>query len=405
VGNAPVTVGRSALLFVLLGSCLCLGFAVADGLSNTDRPAPGQVPRSDLVSTLGRERVRSGVTYLSLGRARLNVVSRHPRRARWDGRAVRWYLGTGARGPLRSVKVRRTRETVSGVTRMTVVVRLPRAGPFRFAACFSARRQRAFGLASSHGPCGRRVFRGPASSPYVGSGVAPRGYPGPRVVDAARDYLRRRGGDASFAVIDSEGRIDGRGLHRTFVSASVVKAMLLVADLRKLAARHRRLDAERRALLGAMIRLSDNDAATAIFELDGERGVWELARKAGMTDFSIAGYWSSAQISAADQARFFFRMEDLVPARFGRYADRLLSHIVDYESWGIPAVARPRGWRTYFKGGWRGTVRGQLVHQVARLERPRHRVAIAVLTDGDPSMAYGIETIEGVTVRLLARRP
>jgi beta-lactamase family protein len=404
VWRRPVTVGNSTLLFLLLAACLCgLGFAISAG--SPAEPSAEKGPRWDVRAALGRERVHARVAFLSLGRARLNVVSRHPRRARWGGHKVRWYLGAGARGPLRSVKVRRTREATPGVTRMTVVVRLPRAGPFRFAACFSARRQDARGLASSHGPCGRRVFRGPASSPYVGAGVAPQGYPGRRAVDAARDYLRRRGGYTSLAVLDSEGRMSGRHLHRTFVSASVVKAMLLVADLRKLAAGHRRLDAGRRALLGAMIRLSDNAAATTIFELDGERGIWELARRAGMTDFSIAGYWSSAQISAADQARFFFGMEELTPGRFRRYANHLLSHIVDYESWGIPAVARPRGWRVYFKGGWRGTARGQLVHQVARLVRPRHRVAIAVLTDGDPSMAYGIETIEGVTSRLLARRP
>lgn len=327
MGSRPLTAGKSTLLFVLLGACLC-GLAFAIPGESPVEPTANQGTRSDARAALGRERVRAEVAFLSLGRARLNVVSRHPRRGRWGGR-----------------------------------------------------------------------------TPYVGAGVAPQGYPGPRAIDAARDYLRRRGGYTSFAVLDSEARMSGRRLHRTFVSASVVKAMLLVADLRKLAAGHRRLDAGRRALLGPMIRLSDNSAATAIFELDGERPIWALARKAGMTDFSIAGYWSSAQISAADQARFFFRMEELIPGRFRRYANRLLSHIVDYESWGIPAVARPRGWRVYFKGGWRGTARGQLVHQVARLERPRHRVAIAVLTDGDPSMAYGIETIEGVTSRLLARRP
>jgi Beta-lactamase enzyme family len=350
-----------------------------------------------------RERVRASVTYLSLGRARLDVVSRHPRRAHWGGRPVHWYVGLGGHGRLRAAKVRWTRERRPGVTRMTVVVRLPKAGPFRFAACFSAPRQRAFGLAGSHGPCGRRRYGGPAGSPYVGAGVAPAGYPRPGAVTAAGRYLARRAGYTSFAVLDSQGRIDGRHSHRTFVSASVVKAMLLVADLRRLAAGRRGLGGER-ALLAPMIELSDNDAATAVWYRVGEARVEALARRAGMTDFSVSGYWANAQISAADQARFFFWMEKLVPRRFRRFADHLLSHIVDYESWGIPAVARQRGWRVFFKGGWRGTDRGQLVHQAARLERRRKRVAIAVLTDGDPSMSYGIETIEGVTRRLLARR-
>jgi hypothetical protein len=67
-------------------------------------------------------------------------------------------------------------------------------------------------------------------------------------------------------------------------------------------------------------------------------------------------------------------------------------------------VARP-GWHVFFKGGWRGTGLGQLVHQVARLERGRTRFAMAVMTDGDPSMGYGITTIQGVTARLLRRPP
>ena len=179
--------------------------------------------------------------------------------------------------------------------------------------------------------------------------------------------------------------------------------MLLVSYLRMLAAQRRELDAGSRALLTPMIEVSDNDAAAAVWYRVGEGRVRELARRAGMSDFSVSGYWANAQISAADQARFFFGMERTIPRRFRPFARRLLSHIVDYESWGIPAVARPRGWRVYFKGGWRGTKLGQLVHQAARLQRPRARVAIAVLTDGDPSMAYGIETIEGVAKRLLRR--
>jgi hypothetical protein len=346
-----------------------------------------------------RERVTAEVRYLPLGRARLAIASRHPPNLRWGGRTVHWYLGS--RGRLRRITVGRTREPSPGVTRMRATVPLPVAGPFRFAACFSAPKQNALGLGASHGPCGRHRFRGPAGSPYAGSGVAPVGYPKPAAVAAARRYLERRDGYTAFATVDSQNRTGGAHLHRTFVSASVVKAMLLVAYLRMLAAERRGLDAGSRALLVPMIEVSDNDAAAAVWYRVGETRVRALARRTRMTDFSVSGYWANAQVSAADQARFFFHMERAIPRRFRPFARRLLSHIVDYESWGIPAVARPRGWRVYFKGGWRGTARGQLVHQAARLQRPRARVAIAVLTDGDPSMSYGIETIEGVTARLL----
>ena len=42
-----------------------------------------------------------------------------------------------------------------------------------------------------------------------------------------------------------------------------------------------------------------------------------------------------------------------------------------------------------------------LVHQIARLVGHRHTFSIAVMTDGDPDMSYGIDTIQGVTAALL----
>src|SRR5437588_697029 len=142
-------------------------------------------------------------------------------------------------------------------------------------------------------------------------------------------------------------------------------------------------------------------AATAIWRRVGDGRLYSLAHAAHMTDFSIVGIWARAQISAGDQARFFWELNDLVPHQFLHYARSLLAHIVSYESWGIPHVARPH-WRVLFKGGWRSTGRGQLVHQVARLEHGASQTfAMAVMTDGDPSMGYGITTIEGVTARLV----
>ena len=150
-----------------------------------------------------------------------------------------------------------------------------------------------------------------------------------------------------------------------------------------------------------MINVSDNSAATQTWSIVGDCGLYSVAHAAGMTDFSIVGIWANAQISAADQAKFFFEMDSLIPHEFVGYARFLLSTIAGFESWGIPAVARPRGYKVFFKGGWRGTGLGQLVHQVGRLEGHGLTFSMAVMTDGDPSMGYGIDTIQGVTGSLL----
>src|SRR6185503_8007392 len=126
-----------------------------------------------------------------------------------------------------------------------------------------------------------------------------------------------------------------------------------------------------------------------------------VARVAGMKKFSPAGPWGVSQITAADQARFFLRIDRLVPRAHRRYARRLLSSITKGQRWGIAPVARRRNLKAFFKGGW---VTG-ITHQVALLERRRNgqRIALAVLTKNSPSMEYGEQTIEGIATRLLRR--
>jgi beta-lactamase family protein len=234
----------------------------------------------------------------------------------------------------------------------------------------------------------------------------PGAYPGPKAVASAARWLDGRAGSAkAFAVIDDEGRLSGVHVHQRFHSASVVKSMLLVAYLRHLAAHHLGLDDESRGLLYPMIHSSDNDAASAVLSIVGSAALGRLARDAGMHDYRSGGLeWGFTEVSAADLARFFLHQDRYIPPRFVDYARWLLSGIEPAESWGIPAIARPR-FAVFFKGGWLPELEG-LVNQAARLERgPRRQaIALAVLTKGDPSMLYGERTIEGVTARLLAGR-
>jgi hypothetical protein len=227
-------------------------------------------------------------------------------------------------------------------------------------------------------------------------------YPSSRRVRAARSFLRARAGRKAFAVVDDRGRLRGYRVHSRFHSASTVKSMLLVAYLRKLGAEHRALDATSKGLLYPMIHSSDNDAASSVLAIVGERALDRVARDARMTDYEPAGAtWGFTEVSAADLARFFYRQNATIPTRFRDYARWLLSTIEASESWGIPSIARPE-FTVYFQGGWLPEVEG-LVNQVARLQRPGITFSLAVLSTHDPSMEYGEQTISGVTERLLGR--
>ena len=224
-------------------------------------------------------------------------------------------------------------------------------------------------------------------------------YPWNDRVEAAGAFAEDRRGRVSFAVVSPDGRVRGRNLHARYSSASVVKAMLMVAYLNEGGVRERPLRQTDRDLLRPMVLRSDNRTATRVRDIVGNDALAKLARRARMRDFATSpGSWGQTQISAYDQARFFWRIHAYVPERHRAYARSLLGGIVERHRWGLPP-ALPEGWRIYFKGGW---VQPHRVHQVALLERDRGRVAIAVLTEGGPSFEYGQRTIEGVGTRLLA---
>jgi beta-lactamase class A len=234
----------------------------------------------------------------------------------------------------------------------------------------------------------------------AGSAVAQADWQG--AVASAERYAKQRDGSVSFALIDDTGKLYGYDSARSYDSASVVKAMLLVAYLSRSAVRDRALGSSDRALLDPMIESSDNNAATRVYSVVGAAGLDDVAARAGMVYFAASPSWGSTQIAAADQARLLARLDELLPERHRRYALGLLAHVIDSQRWGIPEAV-PDGGRVWFKGGWRPESDGWVVHQVALVERGGRRVALAVLTNRDSSEAYGHETIRGVARR--AMRP
>lgn len=348
------------------------------------------------VAVVGRTKERTKA--ISLGRAKIVIVVYHPFGLDWRHGQVKWWFASGSNsfhaGPT-------TSPIRLGNHRLELVVKtaLP-AGPYRWRACFHAPGDHA--LTSAHPPPGCHA------QGYTGRGRLPQGFPGPRMIARAEQYLAQRSGTNSFAVVDSEGRISGVNINQQHITGSLVKAMLLVAYLRRLGRQGQRsVDSYSNSFLQPMIEVSDNNAATQCWNIVGNAGLYEVAHAAGMTHFSVdtsaswGSEWGAALLTAHDQAKFFFEMDSLIPPQFVHYADYLLSHITSYETWGIPTAARPLGYTVWFKAGWRPSPHVYLVNQAARLQKGHERFSMAVLTDGDPDMGYGISTIEGTTSALL----
>ncbi len=257
-------------------------------------------------------------------------------------------------------------------------------------------------------PSAPRAAKAPPPAPAGGPARGGRRPPAHRAAERRRErigraagWVDRRAGRIAFAVTGPDGSVHGRNEHELFQSASLVKALILAAELQRLADAGERLDPAAAAELRRMITVSDNDAATAVFERVGADGVDAIAHRTGMRDFRSSTSWGASAISAADAAIMFDDLGRAFPERFEKFGLGLLGSIVAEQSWGIPRVASERGWSVRFKGGWRLDPDGQIVNQAAELRRGGVSRSIAVLSDRQPSMTYGIETVEGVAARVL----
>jgi Beta-lactamase enzyme family len=224
-----------------------------------------------------------------------------------------------------------------------------------------------------------------------------------RVSSAVR-YTETRSGMVGFAVVDEAGRLRGYRAGAVAPAASILKPMLLVAYLRRADVRGRELRPWERDLLAPMIRRSDDAAAVRMIGLVGERRLSRLARLAGMDHFRFHWPdWGRSEITPRGQARFFYLIDSLLPARHRAYALRLLAAVVPSQGWGVGRVAH-RGWRLHFKGGWSSGT-GLVDHQVALYTAAGERFSLALFTRFNPSHEYGKETLRGLAGRLLTGIP
>jgi hypothetical protein len=216
-------------------------------------------------------------------------------------------------------------------------------------------------------------------------------------VAAADAFAATRSGHISWAV-RTEHRFWAREPDRPVASLSLVKAVLLVAQLQ--AARDRALTAAERRDLLPMIRESSNAAASRVVARLGRARIDRAAQEAGLRGFRLARRWGLTPTTAREQTRLFLRIDAAMPARHRGYGMRLLGTVV--QRWGVGEVV-PAGWTAAFKGGWTDGP-GLSEHQTALLVRGDERLAVSVLTRGQPGHGHARRTLRGMFLRLLRGR-
>ncbi|MFE0174786.1 serine hydrolase [Streptomyces sp. NPDC059002] len=188
---------------------------------------------------------------------------------------------------------------------------------------------------------------------------------------------------------------------RRYDAASVAKVLLMEAALRRAQEWRRGLTGWERNRIRPMITSSDNNAAWRLWSDLGHPYLTRFLRRVGTTATSLGpnGLWGLTRTSAADQLRLLGVLtgaRDVLKPAARAYGLRQMADVRRDQRWGVPA-GMPRGIRAHLKNGWlpRAT-HGWRVHSVGAFTGGGRTYRIVVLSHDNPSMAYGVRTVERV---------
>jgi beta-lactamase class A len=186
---------------------------------------------------------------------------------------------------------------------------------------------------------------------------------------------------------------------RHFDSASVVKVTILGTLLREAMTQHRYLTSWETRLATTMITRSDNNAASALWAHVGRGRLRYFLGRADMhqTRLGPGGYWGLTQITAHDELlllRLLLSKNRVLDTRSRDFALNLMAAVIPSQRWGVPAGA-PTMFTVHVKNGWLPLdPYGWRVNSIGCFTRPHRSYSIVVLTQANPTMAYGVRTIE-----------
>ena len=190
-----------------------------------------------------------------------------------------------------------------------------------------------------------------------------------------------------------------------FDSASVVKTIILGTLLNKRQREHLSLlSARQRQLAREMITESDNNAATALWDEDGQKNLVYFLHAAGMNDTQLNPAWGLTQITAQDETillrNILLRPNTVLHAHAREYELKLMSQVIASQHWGVSASA-PRGFTVCIKNGWAPlpfVSSPWWVNSTGAFTttKPARDYTIVILTRGNADETTGVTTIEDI---------
>jgi hypothetical protein len=248
------------------------------------------------------------------------------------------------------------------------------------------------------------AFAAPAASPPA-QGVrcaSPTKTYAPLAARLAADLTSRLRGRASEAGLDlTDSRTGVTCWYRStrqFYAASVIKVTILAALLLRAQEQHRKLTESELRNAWLMITQSDNNATNNLWFEIGQRAVQHFLDLAKMTQTKLQYHWGLSLITAHDELRLLSLItgpNDVLTKPSRIYARYLMAHVVASQRWGVPAGV-PRGVLVHVKNGWLPYPGSEWeINSIGTFTTTHRAYLITMLTYDNPSMAYGIATIEG----------
>ncbi len=222
-----------------------------------------------------------------------------------------------------------------------------------------------------------------------------------------RGFIHRRASRVSVAVLDlRSGTTYLYAPADRFNTASTAKVEILGTALHRAQQQHRWLTSYEQSVAVPMIEDSDNGAADALWADDGDSGpVQRFDDLVPMPDTTVSYAWGLTQVTARDSVRLLRRFvtpNALLDRRSRSYALHLMEHVTWSQRWGVSGGV-PAGVTVALKNGWLPEPStAWTINSMGWVHGRGRNYLIAVLTDQNSSMSYGIATVEGISARIWA---